>query len=300
AWNLWKEDKAMELLDQTLSKTCNINEFVKCVNVGLLCVQEDPSDRPTISNILFMLGTETPTLPDPKQPAFVVRRCQSSRASASSSNEDWTNRFRLNVLGPGAWLSAGLCYQARPILGFLGFKMPIHVCFPKAAPVYTFQHTVGLKRGGSVQPSDKVGKKMQKMASTWAEKDLTLTLVLNEEVRINHRRNLREKAKSKSAKVHMKGKSMKKEINDITVKEEEEKLALKKQVCNLHETFVAAGNNISSLDKAIAAIAYQNDNYNLSNTIVIVQNNIYNLNTILVTAQNNLNEAFATTAAQNT
>lgn len=91
AWNLWKEDKAMELLDQTLSKTCNTDQFVKCVNVGLLCVQEDPSDRPTVSNILFMLGSETPTLPDPKQPAFVFRRCPSSRASSSSKPDTVSN-----------------------------------------------------------------------------------------------------------------------------------------------------------------------------------------------------------------
>lgn len=91
AWNLWKEDKAMELLDQTLSKTCNTDQFVKCVNVGLLCVQEDPSDRPTVSNILFMLRSETPTLPDPKQPAFVFRRCPSSRASSSSKPDTVSN-----------------------------------------------------------------------------------------------------------------------------------------------------------------------------------------------------------------
>jgi hypothetical protein len=81
----------MELLDQTLSKTCNTDQFVKCVNVGLLCVQEDPSDRPTVSNILFMLRSETPTLPDHNQPAFVFRRCPSSRASSSSKPDTVSN-----------------------------------------------------------------------------------------------------------------------------------------------------------------------------------------------------------------
>lgn len=81
----------MELLDETLSNTCTRNEFLKCVNVGLLCVQEDPSDRPPVSNILFMLGSETATLPNPNQPAFVVRRCPSSRASSSSKPETVSN-----------------------------------------------------------------------------------------------------------------------------------------------------------------------------------------------------------------
>lgn len=62
-----------ELMDATLRKTCNETEFMRCVIVGLLCVQADQSERPTMSNVLFMLGSETASLPVPKQPAFVVR-----------------------------------------------------------------------------------------------------------------------------------------------------------------------------------------------------------------------------------
>ncbi|OWM78595.1 hypothetical protein CDL15_Pgr002766 [Punica granatum] len=87
AWLLWKEEKALDLMDTALCKSCNVNEFLKCVNIGLLCVQEDPNDRPKMSNVLFMLGSEIATLPSPKKPAFVVRRCPSSRASLSSKLE---------------------------------------------------------------------------------------------------------------------------------------------------------------------------------------------------------------------
>ncbi|WJZ99563.1 hypothetical protein VitviT2T_018007 [Vitis vinifera] len=65
AWRLWKEDKVYDLMDQTLSETCNTNEFLRCVNVGLLCVQEDPSDRPTLPNAFLMLNSEIATLPIP-------------------------------------------------------------------------------------------------------------------------------------------------------------------------------------------------------------------------------------------
>lgn len=74
-------------MDQTLSQTCKADEYLKCITVGLLCVQEDPNDRPIMSNVLFMLGSDSSTLPSPKQPAFVVRRCPSSRASTSSKLE---------------------------------------------------------------------------------------------------------------------------------------------------------------------------------------------------------------------
>ncbi|PON80496.1 Serine/threonine protein kinase [Parasponia andersonii] len=84
AWKLWKIKRPLDLIDETLSETCNASEFLRCVNIGLLCVQEDPSDRPTMSNVVFMFESETAILPSPKQPAFVARRSLSSSSGSSS------------------------------------------------------------------------------------------------------------------------------------------------------------------------------------------------------------------------
>ncbi|KAJ6855915.1 hypothetical protein NC651_040515 [Populus alba x Populus x berolinensis] len=84
AWRLWREDKALDLMDETLREICNTNEFLRCVNVALLCVQDDPSDRPTTSNVVVMLSSETANLPVPKNPAFFIRRGLSGAASCSS------------------------------------------------------------------------------------------------------------------------------------------------------------------------------------------------------------------------
>ncbi|XP_030928460.1 G-type lectin S-receptor-like serine/threonine-protein kinase At4g03230 [Quercus lobata] len=81
-WRLWTETKVLDLMDQTLHESCNADLFTKCVNVGLLCIQEDPSDRPTMSNVVTMLDSETVTVPTPKQPAFVLRRGESSTSSS--------------------------------------------------------------------------------------------------------------------------------------------------------------------------------------------------------------------------
>ncbi|PON66938.1 S-receptor-like serine/threonine-protein kinase [Trema orientale] len=93
AWKLWKDNKALELMDSALSETCNEDEFLRCVIVGLLCVQDDPNDRPNMPNVVFMLGSETGSLPSPKQPAFVVRRSLSTTTSSSkpSSNNGLTD-----------------------------------------------------------------------------------------------------------------------------------------------------------------------------------------------------------------
>ncbi|KAM6572752.1 hypothetical protein CsatA_016832 [Cannabis sativa] len=88
-WKLWTESKVLELMDQTLEESYKEDQLIKCVNIGLLCVQEEASDRPNMSNIVTMLDCDFVTLPSPKQPAFVHRRDSSS--TPSSSNKPGTN-----------------------------------------------------------------------------------------------------------------------------------------------------------------------------------------------------------------
>ncbi|XP_049413813.1 G-type lectin S-receptor-like serine/threonine-protein kinase At4g03230 isoform X2 [Solanum stenotomum] len=84
AWRLWMEDRALDMIDQTIVDTFEDKEVIKCVNVALLCVQEDPGDRPTMSNVVVMLGGESMTLPRPSQPHFITRRNALSTSSSSS------------------------------------------------------------------------------------------------------------------------------------------------------------------------------------------------------------------------
>lgn len=84
---MWQEDKALDIMDQNLSPSMKKNEILKCIIVGLLCVQEDPNDRPDMSNVVIMLGSETAILTTPKRPAFVIRRGPSTSASSSSKPE---------------------------------------------------------------------------------------------------------------------------------------------------------------------------------------------------------------------
>ena len=67
---MWVENKVLDLTDQTLPKACKVEQFMKCVNIALLCLQEDPIDRPTMSNIVTMLDSEDAIVPTPNQPAW--------------------------------------------------------------------------------------------------------------------------------------------------------------------------------------------------------------------------------------
>ncbi|XP_030939533.1 G-type lectin S-receptor-like serine/threonine-protein kinase At1g11410 [Quercus lobata] len=85
-WDLWREGKAMEIVDASLGETYPANEVLRCIQIGLLCVQEHARDRPTMLTIVFMLGNDTP-LPSPKQPAFISTSTNNIRDMLTSINE---------------------------------------------------------------------------------------------------------------------------------------------------------------------------------------------------------------------
>lgn len=45
-------------------------QALRCIHIGLLCVQADPDDRPDIPSIIFMLNRDDMELQPPAQPAF--------------------------------------------------------------------------------------------------------------------------------------------------------------------------------------------------------------------------------------
>ena len=57
-------------MDPALEETLPRHILLKYINIGLLCVQESADDRPSMSDVVSMLGNESVRLPSPKQPAF--------------------------------------------------------------------------------------------------------------------------------------------------------------------------------------------------------------------------------------
>ncbi|KAL5865053.1 hypothetical protein ACOSQ3_002567 [Xanthoceras sorbifolium] len=101
AWRLWQEDKVLDMMDRKLSagSKTKTNEILKCINVGLLCVQEDPDDRPTMSDVITMLSSVSATLSTPKRPAFIVSRGFNYMASSSSSKAETNNEITITLEG---------------------------------------------------------------------------------------------------------------------------------------------------------------------------------------------------------
>ncbi|WOL08076.1 receptor-like serine/threonine-protein kinase SD1-8 isoform X3 [Canna indica] len=86
-WNLWKEGKVLELIDASIGLIFPTAEVMSCIKIGLLCVQDRASDRPTMSSVVKMLGNDTSLLPEPLQPGFVISSSSSAVDSSSSKKE---------------------------------------------------------------------------------------------------------------------------------------------------------------------------------------------------------------------
>ncbi|KAF2610298.1 hypothetical protein F2Q70_00009298 [Brassica cretica] len=76
--------------DETQAETKRIAgtrvEIIKLIQTGLLCVQENATNRPTMSSVMVWLGSETITIPLPKAPAFTESHSQSEDGAMSMSN----------------------------------------------------------------------------------------------------------------------------------------------------------------------------------------------------------------------
>ncbi|OEL25062.1 Cysteine-rich receptor-like protein kinase 10 [Dichanthelium oligosanthes] len=72
-WNSWTTGMISEMMDQTLEGYSR-TQALKCIQIGLLCTQPDPDDRPNISSVVFMLTRDNMELQAPAQPAFFFGR----------------------------------------------------------------------------------------------------------------------------------------------------------------------------------------------------------------------------------
>ena len=82
AWRLFREDRPLELIDNSFLRTHAIQLKYYDQFRLVCCVQKSPEHRPTMFNVVLMLSSDT-ALPQPKEPSFLnerhVSRVDSSR-----------------------------------------------------------------------------------------------------------------------------------------------------------------------------------------------------------------------------
>uniref|UniRef100_J3N0S9 Uncharacterized protein n=1 Tax=Oryza brachyantha TaxID=4533 RepID=J3N0S9_ORYBR len=89
AWKLFAEERWLELVDASVVPNCQSSCMMRCINIALLCVQENAIDRPTMSDVVAMLTSESMVLDEPKHPAYfhvrVTNHDESSTYGTSSA-----------------------------------------------------------------------------------------------------------------------------------------------------------------------------------------------------------------------
>ncbi|GAA0184369.1 transmembrane signal receptor [Lithospermum erythrorhizon] len=98
AWKLWRDGRPIDLLDPTLGDDFTRNEVIRCIHMGLLCVQEDPEDRPTMAAVVLMLSSYSVTLPLPHQPAFFLHSRTTPMPQPPNSDEFSSKSLPLSAI----------------------------------------------------------------------------------------------------------------------------------------------------------------------------------------------------------
>ncbi|GJV52319.1 G-type lectin S-receptor-like serine/threonine-protein kinase [Tanacetum coccineum] len=97
AWKSWKEGRGKQFIDQALAKPSCLPEGLRCIHVGLLCVQDLAKDRPTMTEVVYMLCSEI-DLPEPKEPLFTLQRLSGNSIGQESANVCSNNVVTISMM----------------------------------------------------------------------------------------------------------------------------------------------------------------------------------------------------------
>ncbi|KAK7272477.1 hypothetical protein RJT34_29095 [Clitoria ternatea] len=98
-WKIWKENRPLDLIDSCIENLSVLPEALRCIHISLLCVQQHPEDRPSMSTVVVMLSSES-ALPQPKEPAFLMEKFFPKADSSTKHQFSSTNDISVTMLEP--------------------------------------------------------------------------------------------------------------------------------------------------------------------------------------------------------
>ena len=96
AWENWREGTTSNLIDPTL-RGGPIAEMMRCIHIGLLCVQQNVADRPNMTSVLLMLNSNSVDLPSPTQPASFLQRNLPSAESLQQGINSSVSKYEVSI-----------------------------------------------------------------------------------------------------------------------------------------------------------------------------------------------------------
>jgi hypothetical protein len=95
---LWRDDRSLDLMEPTIGYASFTSILLRFINIGLLCVQESPTDRPTMSDVISMISNEHAPLPTPKQPKFSTGRNMDTNSRVDSAENCSKNSVTISAM----------------------------------------------------------------------------------------------------------------------------------------------------------------------------------------------------------
>lgn len=84
AYEKWIVGEGMDFIDPSLDDSSSSCKLITCLQVALLCVQENPVDRPTMLEVYSMLKNDIGTISTPKRPAFSTQIDENVKGRSTS------------------------------------------------------------------------------------------------------------------------------------------------------------------------------------------------------------------------
>uniref|UniRef100_A0A0A8ZBG1 Protein kinase domain-containing protein n=1 Tax=Arundo donax TaxID=35708 RepID=A0A0A8ZBG1_ARUDO len=70
-WHLWRAGRLIKFVDSPPVDESERMEILRCIQIALLCVEENPTNRPTMQEVVLMLSCQSVALPTPQRPAYL-------------------------------------------------------------------------------------------------------------------------------------------------------------------------------------------------------------------------------------
>ncbi|XP_074267424.1 cysteine-rich receptor-like protein kinase 19 [Silene latifolia] len=96
AWRQWNEGRSSDQADPAIKNNSSSNDVMRCFQIGLLCVQADAEERPTMALVVSML-TSSVDLPLPSAPAMSIPQFNMRIAYSGEQQSDTDNFSTMSI-----------------------------------------------------------------------------------------------------------------------------------------------------------------------------------------------------------
>ncbi|XP_048141691.1 cysteine-rich receptor-like protein kinase 44 [Rhodamnia argentea] len=114
-WEHWRIGAPLEIVDPALSESVSANGVIRCIHIGLLCVQNDKEARPAMDTVVLMLGSgDSVSFPMPEQPTFFIPSVKHKQQSQDPNSNQSSEKVDSSKVMPKCSVISGCITDVAP------------------------------------------------------------------------------------------------------------------------------------------------------------------------------------------